>query len=61
MFYSCCQTPNSENACCVTGGDVKEKGDWSKLQCEKGNYTGSMLSLLKIVVINKLQNLRQIF
>ena len=56
LFYSCCQTPKREDACCVTSGDIKEKGDWSKSQCEKGNSTGSMLSLLKIVVINKLQN-----
>ena len=54
-FYSCCETPKREDACCVTSGDIKEKGDWSKLQCEKVNSAGSLLSLLEIVVINIFQ------
>ena len=52
LFDSCCETPKSEDACCVTSGDIKEIGDWSKLQCEKRNLKGSLLSLLEIVVIN---------
>ena len=47
--------PKREDACCVTSGDIKEIGDWSKLQCENGNSTGSILSLLKIVVIKIFQ------
>ena len=57
LFYSCCETPKREDACCVTSGDIKEKGDWSKLQCEEVNSAGSLLSLFEIVVINIFQNI----